>query len=512
MREELITPFTFEDPEKERAFNKFQVDRYIFPPEQQIFTTTKGAIIVPLNKFFNLGDPKVDIFSMSSKTKKCYNSPEVRNHICRYMNFFEAFYDYDREYIMILNTIKMMTDRHPNYDVNALIYDVTRYILSPSIVAKVERMVEDNYIIDLKYRNNQNQALQYDNTHGKVLMCITIYLNMIIPLASHFIYMRNVEFVDDFLKEVFDPIIHFYDYKVDIFSKCYETTTSSVKNNASRNSVIWGKQDIRGKDIYTHSDDSLDNIILNIMPKYVFDQHMVNFNFTSIKRNIGFQVTDISFEYNFIPLSSSKRDADSNSEYDKFESYLIKQNESTYLLNKVNCDQSCETIERLYGPYSEEEVNYYREQLKVRGETSIHPFQKELVYYPFYKYFGDTLSIDGINEDMYIRFIISAKKMFQQERFIILPEIFSCRINKFVDRKSVNKSLLQKIEASAHYPAIVQKYRNPKIIKRMLSVIATIIASDLTMINYDNQEFTGVPIPINQDVLCEEICVFVLLI
>ena len=312
----MIEPYSFISEEAARKFNKVPVDNYIFSPQEQIFTTTKGAIMVPISKFFGLNDSRIDIFIMSSKSKKCYNSAEVRNHICRYMNFFELKYDLDREYISILYHMKLMVDREPRYQKNDLIYDMVRYILSPSIKAKVERMVEDNYIIDLKYRNNQNQALQYDNNHGKILLCITIFMNMIIPLATHFIYMRNVEMVDDFLKELFDPIIHLYDNIVDIYSKLYETTTSNVKNNATRNSVIWSKQDIRGKDILSHSDDSLDNIILNIIPKYVFNQHMVNFNFTSIKRNIGFQVTEISYEYNFIPLSSSKRDADSNSEFD----------------------------------------------------------------------------------------------------------------------------------------------------------------------------------------------------
>lgn len=312
----MIDIFSFENEEAKRKFYDVPVDDYIFNPQDQIFKTTKGAITVPISQFFNLNDSRIDIFLMSSKSKKCYNSPEVRNHICRYLNFFELKYDPDRELISILYHIKLMIDRQLSYGKDELIYDVVRYILSPTIKAKVERMVEENYIIDLKYRSNRNQALQYDNTHGKILMCITIFMNMVIPLATHFVYMRNVELVDEFLKELFDPIIYLYSDSVNIFAKLYETTTSNVKNNAVRNSVIWNKQDIRGKDIYTHSDDSLDNIILNIMPKYVFNQHMVNFNFTSIKRNIGFQVTEIGYEYNFIPLSSSKRDADSNSEFD----------------------------------------------------------------------------------------------------------------------------------------------------------------------------------------------------
>lgn len=47
---------------------------------------------------------------------------------------------------------------------------------------------------------------------------------------------------------------------------------------------------------------------------------MVHLNYKSILRNTGFQVLDIEYEYSFVSLSSSRRDEDLNSEFDKFES------------------------------------------------------------------------------------------------------------------------------------------------------------------------------------------------
>ena len=76
------------------------------------------------------------------------------------------------------------------------------------------------------------------------------------------------------------------------------------------------KQDIRGLDTVIHSDNSLENIILNIMPKYTFSQNVISFNFMSINNNTGFQIIDIEYEYSYVPLSSSKRDEDSTSDFD----------------------------------------------------------------------------------------------------------------------------------------------------------------------------------------------------
>ena len=507
----LKNVISFCNEESEKNFNFTHVDDYIFSPTETIITHSKGAIIIPLVRFFGLNNKQSDIFITSSKNKKCYNSLEMRNHICRYLNYFIKFYDPDMELLSIMNQVKYLLDYEPRYKKDDFIFDIVRYILSPTIRAKVERMVEDNYTIDLTYRPKQNQALQYDNRHGKMLMQMTLFMNMIIPLATHFIYTRNVEVVDDFLLEIFDPVINAFP-DVDMFSKLCETSNTSVKNNRNRNPVIWQKQDIRGKNVTTHSLSSVHNIILNIMPKYTFNQHMVNFNFTSIKRNIGFQITDIEFEYNFIPLSSSKRDEDSNSDYDKFESFLVKQNEAKYLQNKVNCEETCDYIDRIFGPFDPNEIAYYEKNLQKYGETSIQTFQKELVFYVFYKYFGDTVSIYGINNHDYIKMIIAAKRIMKNNSMLILPEILSGKIEKYVSRKSVNKSMMTKIKTSSYYQDVIDKYRDEKLVKRILSIVASIVSSEITFVNYEEQSLTGNPIPINQDIICEEVLMFSLLI
>ena len=69
-------------------------------------------------------------------------------------------------------------------------------------------------------------------------------------------------------------------------------------------------QSIRSKNTTTLSMDSLENIILNIMPKYTYDKNIVSLNFSSIKNSVYFQVTGIKYEYQYVPLSSSNRDAD----------------------------------------------------------------------------------------------------------------------------------------------------------------------------------------------------------
>ena len=150
------------------------------------------------------------------------------------------------------------------------------------------------------------------------MMKMSVLMNCMIPLLCHFMYKRNITNSTEFLLTVYDILIHLYD--VDIYNKLYETANSNVQRTAKRNSVIWGMQDIRGINTDIHSLQSVQNILINIFPKYRYDGNLVHLNYKSILRNTGFQVLDIEYEYSFISLSSSRRDEDLNSEFDKFES------------------------------------------------------------------------------------------------------------------------------------------------------------------------------------------------
>jgi hypothetical protein len=186
--------------------------------------------------------------------------------------------------------------------------------LQDSIFKKVKAMVEYNYDLELAYKSANNPQLQYTNDHGKMMMEISILMNMVIPIICHFAYIKAIHEIDDFLLDVYDHILYAPPFSnVDIVSKLYETAISNITRNEKNNQVIWMKQDIRGKDTVIHSKDAIRNIILNIMPKYIFEENMISLDYSSIQRSNKFQITDIAYEYSYVTLSSSKREGDDNS-------------------------------------------------------------------------------------------------------------------------------------------------------------------------------------------------------
>jgi hypothetical protein len=491
------------------------VDEWKPKPEQILFTNSKNIIVAPLTKFFKVKDGNNSIDYFMINTKKSYNSTLLRDHVCLYMNYFCEYFDPEKEYYTNLANLKFMVDFYPEYNYNNLISDIQRYILQPSIFEKVKAMVDYNYELELAYKSANNPQLQYTNEHGKIMMQISILMNMLIPLITHFAYLKSVPKINDFLLDIYDHILYAPIFNgVDIYAKIYETAISNITRNEKNNAGIWAKQDIRGKDTVTHSKDAVENILINIMPKYIFKENMISLDYSSIQRSNKFQITDISYEYSYISLSSSKRDGEDNtSEFDKYEANLTKSDESLFLQSKINSQSVMQTIERKFGPFDEKEIDFFIKQL--RGENGgdvVNGFQRQLIFNLFYKYFGDTISINAINVRDYVKLMLAARGMLKDNMMAYLPYIISSKVVKIVSRKALNKKEFLEMESSQYYPLIQEKYKNDKIKQQILGTIATLITSTFLVIDYNNPDINGKQIVVESKIIIEEALLYILLI
>ena len=346
--------------------------------------------------------------------------------------------------------------------------------------------------------------------HGQIMMKMSVLMNCMIPLLCHFMYKKGITNSTEFLLSAYDILIHLYD--VDIYNKLYETANSNVQRTAKRNAVIWGMQDIRGINTDIHSLQSVQNILINIFPKYRYDGNLVHLNYKSILRNTGFQVLDIEYEYSFISLSSSRRDEDLNSEFDKFESFLSKTDESLIVQNQCACNDAMDTIEMMYGPFDPEEIKFYMYRLFEDQKCTVNSFQRDLVFNLFFKYFGDTATINMINLEDYVKLIIAAKRILETSGMVMLPYIVSSKIIRLATRKNVNKKELTKLESSPLWDMIKNKYKNEKIEKHILGLIAVILSSEFEIIDPDDKELDGQKITVIPELICEEILMYISLV
>lgn len=514
-----VSPFTFVTQNYVRP----HIDEWIPNMEDIIVNPNfKDGVIMPISMALGVEGqyPLLDYFMLAPK--RAYNnykagkndgkaqSTQFKPHMAHYLNYFMKFYDYDGELLSLYSKTKYLIDFEELYDEEAFLSDVKRYFLSDTIIYKLFLLNEDNYTIDISFKGKLGPSQQYTNKHGKLLMAMSFLMNILIPVTTHFIAIKQYTDVNEFILTVFDLIFDKFETDVsdvNIFNKLYETSDKNLNNNSKDHEELWKKQAIRGKSLTTQVSDTTIQLLLTVMPKYEYKQNMVTYNSVCIRETTKYQITDLSYEYKFVPLSSSKRDMDNNSEYDRFESYLIKQEESLYIQNVVNCEQAMERIETLFGPFDPDEVKFYMENIYI-----LDGIQKELLFNLFYKYFGDPVSIKSINHEQYVKLLLSAKKILMSNNLIVLPYILSGKPQRIVTRKNLNKKDNDKVTSTETFASIVAMYNNPKLEKYILSIIATIISSEIEYLDYHDKDLNGTLINIIPEFLREEILIYISLI
>ena len=258
------------------------------PEEDRIVKSIKGELILPLHELFgntlaedNEEAHQLDYFAMAPK--RAYNLDMTRNHICKYLNYFEKFYDMDHELLMIMYRIKIIIDYEPTYTLDSFIDDVNKYIIRNSNLSrKVEHFVRDNYQMKLSSNNNKTPNLQFNNKHAKILYEISLFMNIYIPLAAHFMYVHFIKLKEDVhgvMLRLFDLCVAKYEQErgVYIYEKLYEMAMSIINKSISIDKQLWQKNLIRQNNPTTHIRDTIFEIVLQIIPKYVYDKNILNF-------------------------------------------------------------------------------------------------------------------------------------------------------------------------------------------------------------------------------------------
>ena len=495
------------------------VDRWVPNPEDIIFRGLRGKqIMAPLAKILTNDDEDMLMFdSFILSVKKCYSSEEKVDHFTQYLNYFEKYYDPDHELLAIYARMKFMidTDDAGLYTKQQFMADIKRDILFSTFARKVKAMNEDNFIIHIKRNKKDGNVLQYSNRHLSALMEIGLFQIILIPLLTHYAYMKKIQNIDAYLMEFYEILIIDMHPDIDILTKLSETANSRIIQDMSKNSGSWDKQYIRSKNKFTYNIEIVWAIISQIIPKAIYEMNILNLIYVSIKGNITNKIIRAKYEYSFNQLSSDRNegdDDDDNSEFDKFESHLSKKNEALLMHNQVNFHSTMKQIEERFGPFSKEEIEYYKVELSKVRKSPIVPHQKILVCYLFYKWFGDPSALGSIDLTSYIKLIIAAKRILAANNLHTMEAILSGKFVKVIKRVNMNKKELQKITSSSTYEAVAAIYHNEKITNLLIAMLATIVSSKFQIIDFENKENTGLPFVPQQELLNEEFLIYASLI
>lgn len=146
--------------------------------------------------------------------------------ITHYINFFMKWYDPEHEmatnYLKIKFAIdkqKLFTEENPEQLID-LIYEL---FFTDSIIEKINRLVEDNYLDDIeatedskKYAKKEKkhlESLEFTNQHIKILLRISFGMKCIAPIMLHYVFVNKIK-----LERDSDLIYNFYRKLFDIFT------------------------------------------------------------------------------------------------------------------------------------------------------------------------------------------------------------------------------------------------------------------------------------------------------
>lgn len=462
---------------------------------------SKYIIEIRFDKIFDKPDLR-EINNFILNQKRTY-----ANHIkiyCNYINYFIAHYDYDNELLLAYLKIKFMIDNAKNkYTRKTLIEECYTHLLSDTMVKKIEQMTEDLYSINLDTKSViNNESLQFTNRHGKILMSMSMAMKIFIPLITHYAHVYGIKNMDKHILKCFDDIASYFEGDNDIYSKIYETVTSRINPTKESQKGHWGRVEIEGDDPLNQIDKIVEKIYINIIHKYKFDGNMIFLNHSSIKQMI-MHIRKTKSKLNYAPISNTK-DTDGLSDFDKIEMNNSKFDESLIILGRINVEQ---TISMLYKTYNiksnPKELDYYRTHLKVK------PFQKELIFQIFAKYFGNIQDLYNMTNSDYCRLIIIMKRMLFSKGYLFMQHILSGIVEATTARKISTKQS-KKVEKSPRNSELEEKYKDVmeildagKVLNNYLNVM---LNSRIKLVDYSLKKYTNQYINIaqHQDIICDE--------
>lgn len=483
-----------------------RVEEWVPNTKDNVVKYDGKVMIIPFDKYFNQSGDMLNIFVI--KREAYTNELPV---LCKYINYFIKFYDTNDELLMgylrmkfLIDTRKKVFKKHKHFI--SMMYDT---IMTPTMIEKINQMVENNYNIDVESSSSKavySEELKYTNEHAKILLKISMGMKFLVPVIFHYINSKKIEKEESILFKCYSNLFSIFGDLEDgtnIYDKLYMTVMSRVKSNVIQNKGTWYQHEILGNDPVTYTDELLkERFICGVMFKYNFEKNIISLNSKVLDRQLIFFLRQ-KYDYDLREVSHIVEN-DGLSNIDKMEMSSAKLDESMVIMSSVNITHTMtRLLKQMRCEISKEEIKFYKKYHK------INRFQSQLVLYFYAKYFGGFRDLHLLNETQYVTLLILLKRRLQVFGNVYLPQLLSGNIESRLSTRTIqNNKFVTKVENSDLYQKLVEdkfstvnEIGKPRLILNMMS---TLLNTTFTFVDYDNPELLGEKIEINPDILCDE--------
>ena len=513
--------------------------------KSDLYSEADGRVFIFHFEKFDLPD-KVATYDRFFVNKLSYGSQLPT--ICSYINYFIKKYDLDHEiptaYLKLKFSIDKLVDEDTGLNVYnegtmdqfiSLIYEV---MFTPTVVDKIKRLVEDNYLDNIESTDNSRylkdskkhlESLEFRNIHVKVMLRISFGMKLIAPVMCHFFYVnhmkpeRDSDVIYNFYSRLFDL---FNEPGMSLYNKLFVYVKAKVLENKSHNTVIFEQREILGWDGYVVINSFLRKVLISeTIIKYTFSEHyspktkkyqenIIGFNKTIIKYQLMYFLKE-QYAKNMTEVTSTKN-TDGLSGQDKMEMNLTKIDEGMVVIADANISSEIERLRReIDFDITDDEIKYY-----VKNHSP-SPLQVQMVYSYWAKDFGVYRNMSLASRVEYTILMLILKKRLlinagnsedSVTNTCALAYIISGNVNGTVNTRQIRKSrFVDKVEKSALYKDLCEnKYSQlisirPEYIKEILSKF---INTSFTYVVYEAPDLLGQPIEYDEDTISDELLFF----
>lgn len=253
------------------------------PKSNQIWIEQDEKIyLVHFDKIFN--SPNLAQYNQFIIDKVSYSNQ--LGVITKYANYFVNKYDDENELAMAYLKLKVELDKYKSFDkdnMQELIDLVYQLMFHESMVDKISRLVEDNYLDDIdsndstgRYKKDAKQyleSLEFTNEHVKILLKISFGMKLMCPVIFHWAYINVIKFQpdSDILWKFYKGLLPLFEGDVNIFNKLFVYIKTKILDSKAHNSLIFQQREIMGKDFY--------HVIREFIRKWVLSENAVKYKF-----------------------------------------------------------------------------------------------------------------------------------------------------------------------------------------------------------------------------------------
>lgn len=482
----------------------------------EIYKRSGKNVIVEFDKCFDADKTNLNTFVITRQTY-CKKLDEI----CRYANVFFKYYDTDKEFLTGLLVIKYNIDNiNIYYSFRQFISDITEFLLTDSIIGKINKMVDDYYEIDLSptddIKDIDLHALQFMNEHGKALMSLAVAYKLTIPVVCHFYSVNSEKMnelniargespltIKEYLYKVFVGYFPLFQGESEIFNKLVVTVNSHLQATRTSDKVLWARMRNNKITPTTCEDELVSSIVTDLLPKSIFKKNLIFLIQVAIPRQIRTKLLGKD-RFEFCDISMSAK-TDELSGLEKMEANNARISDLDVVISSLNIDKTIKKIEKKYKiEVTKDEIDFYR--------TNLNSFVfSEIILQFFANYFGGFYDLKSISKKNYIHILIIFKKIMSSMGFIYINQIMTGNVSKNIKRRKISTKQLNKIAESRRFKKIMKNYSMGMSEEKnsIIYNIAELINTPVEYVDYDHQEHLGEDIKGEFDIIVDEYLRFI---